>query len=170
MERLSGLITAIRDELAGLETSVPLLVKLAPDLCDADIDAVGKFALDASLAGLVATNSTVARPGLSAPVARQAQPGGLSGAPRAPRSLAVLRRLRTVTQGRLPLISAGGVMDAADVLDRICAGATLVQSYTGFVLGGPLWPHRVNRELAERVSTAGAREVGELVGAAAPLG
>jgi dihydroorotate dehydrogenase len=77
--------------------------------------------------------------------------GGISGAPLKARSLAVLERLHARAGGRLVLVSVGGVESADDVWQRLRAGATLVQAYTGFVYGGPAWPRRVNRELARRM-------------------
>jgi dihydroorotate dehydrogenase len=138
-------------------SSRPVLIKLAPDLADADLDAIADFARG-RVAGLVATNTTIARP-----VATE-HPGGLSGAPLKARSLAVLRRLRARVGDELVLVSIGGVESAADVLERVRAGATLVQAYTGFIYGGPLWPRRVNAELASLVRAAGAASIQELVG------
>jgi dihydroorotate dehydrogenase len=78
----------------------------------------------------------------------------------------VLRRLAGVLRGSgVAIVSVGGVSDAADVWERVLAGASLVQAYTGFVYGGPGWPAQINRELAARVRRAGVRSIGELVGA-----
>jgi len=92
--------------------------------------------------------------------------GGVSGPPLRRRALAVLRRLHERVGDRLVLVSVGGIETPADAWERILAGATLVQAYTGFVYGGPGWPRRVNRELARRVRQAGARSIQELVGTA----
>jgi dihydroorotate dehydrogenase len=149
---LRGLLTAVRaaaDRAAGRH--VPLLVKIAPDLADADVDAIADLALELGLDGIVATNTTTARDGLrSDPRAvAAAGEGGLSGPPLRPRALAVLRRLRDRVGDRVVLVAAGGVETPADALERLRAGATLVQVYTGFVYGGPLWPARMRRGLAE---------------------
>ena len=143
---LRDLVAAVREELSALGIERPLLVKIAPDLADEDVDAIADLALELGLAGIIATNTTVSRAGLRT----QGVPpeGGISGAPLKARSLAVLQRLRARAGEELVLISVGGVESAADVLERLRAGATLVQAYTGFVYGGPLWAHRVNRELA----------------------
>jgi dihydroorotate dehydrogenase len=154
VEKLRPLLAAVRvacDEVVPAR-HVPLLVKIAPDLADDDVDAVADLALELGLDGIIATNTTIARDGLATPAARVAAlgAGGLSGAPLKARSLAVLRRLRARTGDRLALISAGGIESAADVDERLRAGATLVQAYTGFIYGGPLWPRRVQRGLARR--------------------
>ena len=119
---------------------MPLLVKIAPDLADDDIDAIADLALELGLDGIIATNTTIAAPGLASdPAPRRARSGagGLSGAPLRPRALAVLRRLRARVGDRLVLIAVGGIETADDAWERIRAGATLVQAYTGFIYGGP---------------------------------
>ena len=93
----------------------------------------------------------------------------MSGAPLKPRALEVLRRLHARVGSQVALVSVGGIESAQDVWDRIVAGATLVQGYTGFVYGGPLWPKRLNDELAARVHTAGAHSLQALVGAETPM-
>jgi dihydroorotate dehydrogenase len=131
---------------------VPLLVKIAPDLDDADIDAVADLAVALGLDGIIATNTTISRDGLhdSAAVA-DAGPGGLSGAPLKQRSLAVLRRLDDRCGRQLTLIAAGGIETPADAEARLAAGATLLQAYTAFIYEGPFWPSRLQRGLAARL-------------------
>lgn len=151
IESLRPLLKAVRaeaDRAAGRK--VPLLVKIAPDLTDEDLDDVAALALELGLDGIVATNTTITRENLSAPAAQvmACGVGGLSGAPLKERSLAVLKRLRAAVGPDLALISVGGVESAADVLQRLDAGATLVQGYTAFLYEGPLWARRINRELA----------------------
>jgi dihydroorotate dehydrogenase len=158
VEQLEPLIAATRAGMEDAGRTVPLLVKIAPDLADADVDAVADLALRTGLDGLVATNTTISRDGLrSAPEAvAAAGAGGLSGAPLADRSLAVLRRLRERVGPDLVLISVGGVGDGDDAAARLAAGATLVQVYTAFVYGGPLWPARAQRALARQLSRPGS--------------
>jgi dihydroorotate dehydrogenase len=153
---LEPIVAAVREGMG--ERAVPLLVKIAPDLADADVDAVADLALRVGLDGLVATNTTIGRDGLRTPAAtvQGLGAGGLSGAPLAERSLAVLRRLRARVGPELTIISVGGVQDAGDAWARLQAGATLVQAYTAFVYGGPLWPRRVQRGLARRARAAGS--------------
>lgn len=151
--RLRPILAAVRSALdeASPRRRVPLLVKIAPDLTDADLDAIADLALDLGLDGIIATNTTISRDGLldSAAVA-DAGPGGLSGAPLKARALAVLRRLHARTGDRLVLIAAGGIETADDARDRLEAGATLVQAYTAFIYEGPFWPRRVQEGLAAR--------------------
>lgn len=147
---------------------VPLLVKVAPDLADDDLDAIADLAVDTGLDGIVATNTTISRAGLrtSADAVTEVGPGGLSGAPLRERSSQVLRRLHARVGDRLILVASGGIESADDVWERITAGATLVQAYTGLIYGGPLWPNKVHRELVKRVKSAGLRNIGEAVGMA----
>jgi dihydroorotate dehydrogenase len=154
-ERLRPVLMAVRSalDIAGGGRPVPLLVKIAPDLADADVDAVADLALELGLDGIIATNTTISRDGLASPAAEVAAAGagGLSGPPLRARSLAVLRRLRARAGDRLVLVAAGGIETPDDAWERLRAGATLVQAYTGFVYGGPLWPRRVHAELASRI-------------------
>jgi dihydroorotate dehydrogenase len=151
-ERLGPLLAAVRKELGTL----PLLVKIAPDLADEDVDAVADLAVELGLDGIIATNTTISRDGLTTPAEDVAAmgAGGLSGPPLKARSLAVLKRLHERTNDRLVLIAAGGIDTPDDAWERLRAGATLIQAYTGFVYGGPFWPRRVNRELARRMRAA----------------
>jgi dihydroorotate dehydrogenase len=153
VQTLRPLLAAVgqeADKAAGRH--VPLLVKIAPDLSNEDIDDVARLALDLKLDGIIATNTTISRTGLaSGPDKVEAcGAGGLSGAPLKQRSLEVLARLKAVTAGELSLVSVGGVESAQDVQERLDAGATLVQGYTAFLYEGPFWAARINRELAKR--------------------
>jgi len=154
LEPLLGAVRLALDE-ASPRRRVPLLVKIAPDLADADIDAVADLAVGLGLDGIIATNTTISRAGLrdSAAVA-DAGPGGMSGAPLRGRALEVLRRLHARTGDRLVLIAAGGIESADDAYERLAAGATLLQAYTAFIYEGPLWPHRVQTALAGRLREA----------------
>lgn len=147
VETLRPLLEAVRDA-AG---TTPLLVKIAPDLEDDEVRAIATMAVDAGLAGLIATNTTIARDGLAtaSDVVAAAGAGGLSGAPLRDRALAVLRIVRAAVPAGFCVVAAGGVETAADVQARLDAGADLVQGYTGFVYRGPLWARQINRGLAE---------------------
>jgi dihydroorotate dehydrogenase len=138
---------------------VPLLVKIAPDLADEDVDAVADLALELALDGIIATNTTIARAGLQTANVESLGAGGLSGAPLKARSLEVLRRLRTKVGTRITLVAVGGIETADDAWDRLKAGATLIQSYTGFIYGGPMWPRRLQRELAAKLRAAGLTSI-----------
>ena len=156
-DRLRPVLVAVREALnaAALDASagsrrVPLLVKIAPDLADTDVDAVADLALELGLDGIIATNTTVSRDGLASPASQVAAAGagGLSGPPLRGRALAVLIRLKARAGDRLVLIAAGGIETPEDAWERLRAGATLVQAYTGFIYGGPLWPRRMHAGLA----------------------
>ena len=157
-DRLRPVLAAVRAALdaASEGRRVPLLVKIAPDLADADVDVVADLALELGLDGIIATNTTVSRAGLASPAAEVAAAGagGLSGPPLRARALAVLTRLRARAGDRLVLIAAGGIETPDDAWERLRAGATLVQAYTGFVYGGPLWPRRMHAGLAQRIRAA----------------
>lgn len=146
VETLRPLLQAVKDA-AGL---TPLLVKIAPDLPDDEVTAIAGLAVDLGLAGLIATNTTISREGLvtDPTVVEAAGAGGLSGAPLAERSLAVLRIVRAAVPADFCVISVGGVETAADVRARLDAGADLVQGYTAFLYRGPLWARQINRGLA----------------------
>jgi dihydroorotate dehydrogenase len=145
LERLAPLLAAVRD--AAGET--PVLVKIAPDLADAEVRRVSELAVGLGLAGLIATNTTLSRDGLRSPAAEveRAGEGGLSGAPLAARALEVLRIVRAVVPEEFCVVSVGGVETAEDVARRLAAGATLVQGYTAFLYRGPFWAREVNRGL-----------------------
>lgn len=167
VEHLRPLLVAVREALDETTARrVPLLVKIAPDLADEDIDAVADLALELGLDGIIATNTTISRAGLVTDSARVEElgAGGLSGAPLKERSLEVLRRLRGRVGDRLVLVAVGGIETAEDAWVRIRAGATLVQGYTGFIYGGPLWPGRIHRGLARLVRQSGYGSIGEAVG------
>jgi dihydroorotate dehydrogenase len=165
VERLRPLLAAVREAADRVtERRVPLLVKIAPDLADADVDAVADLALELGLDGIIATNTTSGRAGLASDPTLVAEAGGLSGAPLKERSLDVLRRLWSRTEGRLVLISVGGIENGFDAWERIRAGATLVQGYTGLIYGGPLWAYRIHRELSRRLSGSSFRRLQDAIG------
>jgi dihydroorotate dehydrogenase len=162
--RLRPVLVAVREALDAAVPGrrVPLLVKIAPDLADTDVDAIADLALELGLDGIIATNTTISRAGLASPASEVAAAGagGLSGPPLRDRALAVLVRLRARTGDRLVLIAAGGIETPDDAWARLQAGATLVQAYTGFIYGGPLWPLRVHAGLARRARADGATSMG----------
>src|SRR5215469_12704318 len=150
-DKLHPLLRSVRTALdeASPRRRVPLLVKIAPDLADEDIDAVADLALGMRLDSIIAINTTVSRIGLNdLTEVSAAGPGGLSGAPLKQRSLEVLTRIRARTGDYLTLISAGGIETPADARERLAAGATLLQAYTAFIYEGPAWPKRMQQALA----------------------
>ena len=152
LELLAPLLTEVK--LAAGAT--PVLVKIAPDLSDAEVVKIATLVTELTLDGIIATNTTLSRLGLAAPVSEVEAigAGGLSGAPLAARSLAVLRLIRATVPAELCVISVGGVESAADVAERLNAGATLVQGYTAFLYRGPLWAREINRGLLRRANAA----------------
>jgi dihydroorotate dehydrogenase len=146
LDKLKPLLEAVIKE-AG---STPVLVKIAPDLSDGEVRTVAALTLAVGLSGIIATNTTLSREGLATDTAvvEAAGAGGLSGAPLASRSLEVLRLIRSIVPAELCVISVGGVTTAADVAERLAAGATLVQGYTAFLYEGPLWARAINIGLA----------------------
>jgi dihydroorotate dehydrogenase len=148
---LRPLLTAVRaaaDRSSGRH--VPLLVKIAPDLADQDIDRIADLALELGLDGIVATNTTIRRDGLATPPA-QAEAcgaGGLSGPVLRERALEVLVRLRSRVGDEMTIIGVGGITTASDAAQRLAAGATLLQGYTGFIYAGPFWAAGIHRALA----------------------
>ncbi len=139
----------------------PLFVKVAPDLSDGELgDLVA--ALDGRAHGLVATNTTVRRDGLRG--AARGETGGLSGRPLGPLATRVIRTLRRLTRGRLPIIGVGGIFTAEDAYEKIKAGASLLQLYTGFVYGGPGTPRAVAEGLGALLARDGYETVAQAVG------
>lgn len=150
LQELSMLEPLLR-EIKEASDTTPLLVKIAPDMDDQQLDGIVELAMGLGLDGIIATNTTVSREGLQASAAQidAAGAGGLSGVPLRERSLQVLERVRSTTPAEFCVISVGGVTTAVDVLERLKAGATLVQGYSAFVYEGPLWARSINRGLVE---------------------
>lgn len=151
VEKLGPLLERVRetaDTAAG--RSVPLLVKIAPDLADDDVVEVADLAIDLGLDGVIATNTTIGREGLrSTPAAIEAAgAGGLSGRPLTARACEVMGMLRRRVGPEMTLIGVGGISTPADARARLDAGATLLQAYTAFIYEGPLWPRRIVRALS----------------------
>jgi dihydroorotate dehydrogenase len=141
----------------------PLFLKLAPDLQPSDIDAICRIAMDKRLDALIVSNTTITRPpSLRSP--RAAETGGLSGKPLAPLALEALRTFRKATGGAIPLIGVGGITSGEDAWQRICAGASLVQLYTGLVFEGPNLAKTIAADLARRVRAAGMTSIAQAVG------
>ena len=137
---LERLLEALKNEQARLAAEqgryVPLAVKIAPDLADADLSTVGQALLRHELDAVIATNTTLSRAGVEG-LRHAEEAGGLSGAPLRTRSTAVVRQLREILEDKLPIIAVGGILSGADAAAQIAAGASLVQIYTGFIYRGP---------------------------------
>lgn len=137
LTELTGAVVRRAAELAAQRTSTPkpVLLKIAPDLTWEELDDILTVASDTGVNGIVATNTTVSRAGIQPRYADL--PGGLSGRPLQARSTEVIRYIAEHTEGHLPIIGMGGIFEAADVWDKLAAGASLVQAYTGFIYQGP---------------------------------
>lgn len=163
---LNALIAQVVQRRDATAPGKPLLLKIAPDLQPAEIDDILAVCLHSHIDGVIATNTTVARPpGLAGHF--RAEAGGLSGAPLRARSTEVIRYLHEQTRGALPIIGVGGVFRAADVWDKLAAGARLAQVYTGLIYEGPLLARRIKRDLVRLLEQHGLRSIEELAGVAA---
>jgi len=156
---LASILAAVRPDALGK----PVLVKLAPDLADDALGPIVEVCVDAGVAGLIISNTTIARPATLQGAAK-GEAGGLSGAPLFTRSTEVLRAARRLAGGRLVLVGAGGVASGADAYAKIRAGATLVQLYTAFAYAGPALVGRIKRELAGLLARDGFAHVADAVG------
>ena len=145
--RLRELLGAISGANRARERRVPVLLKIAPDLTFPQIDAVLATIFEFGLDGIIATNTTLARPG---PFAEVNQAGGLSGRPLRRRSCEIVNYIARATSGRLPIVGVGGIDDVASASEKMDAGATLVQIYTGMIFEGPFLAARVAHGLADR--------------------
>lgn len=169
LEALLGALVQRNRDLAreAGRAPVPLLVKLAPDLDDAQLDEIVRLALALGLDGIVATNTTVSREGLRTPPGEVAAlgAGGVSGRPLKLRSRAIVARIHALSQGRLAIVGVGGVETAEDAWELLRAGACLVQVYSGFVYGGPGFVRRLHTGLAARLAATG-RILDQVIGEA----
>lgn len=145
---------------------LPLLVKLSPDIAAADLEPIAAVARKTSIAGIIATNTTISREGLrsSAEEIQACGDGGLSGLPLRGPSNRMISRLYKLTSGKIPLIGVGGIFTAQDAWEKICAGASLVQLYTGFIYQGPGIVAEINKGMYEIIEREGIRSIDEAVG------
>ncbi len=161
---LESLIAGLRGALVELKQPPPLLLKVAPDLSEAELADIAQVALAERLDGLIATNTTVERPpGLTG--RHRSETGGLSGRPLFQRATEVLGRLYRLTGGKVPLIGTGGIGSGAEAYQKIRAGASLVQLYTALVYRGPALVPEIKAELAGLLARDGFRSVAEATGA-----
>lgn len=148
---LINLLQQVQARNLARPTPRPLLLKIAPDLTNSQLDDILEIARETQLSGLVATNTTIERGGLATPTATVAAvgAGGLSGRPLRARATEVIAYLHRRSQGGLPIIGAGGIHSAQDAQEKLAAGASLVQLYTGFVYEGPALVSCINRALTK---------------------
>ncbi|MEB3295128.1 MAG: quinone-dependent dihydroorotate dehydrogenase [Synechococcales bacterium] len=167
VDQLEPIFQALQEEN---QQEKPLLVKIAPDLLDEDILAVVELAQRYHLAGMIATNTTIRREGLKTqtleatgqPIAQEA--GGISGVPVRQRSTDVIRLIHRHTQGQLPIIGVGGVFTAEDAWEKITAGASLIQTYTGWIYEGPGMVQRILQGLEQRLQENHLTAISQAIG------
>ena len=171
-ELLSGLLgeLQLRNQQLSSEHKraqpLPLLLKIAPDLTDRELESIVELAMRAKIAGIIATNTTINRESLlTDPEALSAcGEGGLSGAPLRHGSTQAISLIHRLSKGALTIIGVGGIFTAADAWEKICAGASLVQLYTGFIYEGPAVARTINEGLAEILKSSGFKSIDEAVG------
>jgi dihydroorotate dehydrogenase len=164
--QLSGILDALQQENQGAK---PILVKIAPDLEWDAIADVLQVAQTHHLAGIIATNTTISREGLKTEFVStgnsvKEEAGGISGAPLRQRSTEVIRFIWRETKGQLPIIGVGGIFNAEDAWEKISAGASLIQVYTGLVYQGPLMVRRVLEGLVRKLEERGLSSISEAIG------
>lgn len=161
-EALSALLAGVMEVRDGLDQPIPIFLKIAPDLSEAEIEEIAEVAMEQKLDAVIATNTTLSREGLMSE--HKGEAGGLSGAPLFEKSTRVLARLSYVTEGKLPLIGVGGVSNADQAYAKICAGASAVQLYTALVFGGLSLVQDILRDLELLLEQDGFANVSEAVG------
>ncbi|MBO9451390.1 quinone-dependent dihydroorotate dehydrogenase [Tropicibacter sp. R16_0] len=161
-EALTALLAGVIETRNGLERRVPVFLKIAPDLAEAEIEDIAAVARETGVDAVIATNTTLSRDGLAS--AHKGEAGGLSGAPLFEKSTRVLARLSALTEGRTPLIGVGGISTAEQAYAKICAGASAVQFYTAMVFGGVSLAGDIARGLDDLLKRDGFASVAEAVG------
>jgi dihydroorotate dehydrogenase len=164
-DRLEELIAALKTRNVELGAR-PLLVKIAPDLAESEIEAIIDIALKYSLSGIIATNTTTSRDGLISKDSERIGDGGLSGKPLTRVSIKAIEKIFHYSKGKLPIVGVGGIFTAEDAFAKIAAGASLLQAYTGFVYGGPTFAPDVNKGLAAILKERGFATIDDAVGSA----
>lgn len=159
---LSALLSGVMQTRDTLSRKIPVFLKIAPDLTDAELGEIAEVAQETGVDAIIATNTTLDRNGLAS--AHKGEAGGLSGAPLFEKSTRVLARLSALTDGNLPLIGVGGVSSAEQAYAKICAGASAVQLYTALVYGGFSLAETIVRELDTLLKRDGFANVADAVG------
>lgn len=161
-ENLEELLTTLQKRNRELSAK-PLLVKIAPDLSDPEIEAIADIALRLNLSGVIATNTTISRENLKTEIA---ETGGLSGKPLRQKSTQIISKIYKYSNGKLPVIGVGGIFTAEDAFEKIAAGATLIQAYTGFIYQGMSFARDVNSGLQKILKEKGFANLDEAIGSA----
>jgi len=159
---LLGQLAQTMKSLAGNQPPKPLLVKIAPDLEWSEIDDILDLSLQFGIAGIIATNTTLQRPNLKS--AYQTETGGLSGQPLRQRSTEIIRYIHGHTEKKLTVIGVGGIFTGDDVWEKLTAGATLVQAYTGFIYKGPAFVKQALTQLEVLMRQSGISRYEDIIG------
>lgn len=165
-EQLTFLLRALQTRNRELPSPVPMLVKLSPDLNANEIEMILDVVMKEHIDGIIATNTTTSRDNLTSTrqdVAACGE-GGLSGRPLRSRSTEIIAQIYRRTDGKIPIIGVGGIFTAEDAWEKICAGASLVQLYTGFIYEGPFVARKINRGLVEIMKREGVSHLQDMVG------
>jgi dihydroorotate dehydrogenase len=146
------LLSTLQQKNEAKPKAKPILLKIAPDLTNEQLDEIIEIVQETKIAGLIATNTTISREGLITPSAEVEAlgAGGVSGKPLTERSTEVIRYIHTKSKGSIPMIAVGGIHTAQDALDKLDAGATLVQLYSGFIYEGPGLIKEINQALIKK--------------------
>lgn len=147
---LKKLLQTLQQRNRKNDVSRPILLKIAPDLSDDQLDDIIEIMIESGIAGVIATNTTISREGLKTSNALKNQTGGLSGKPLTKRSTEVIRYLYQKLGKAFPIIGVGGIHSAADALEKLEAGASLIQLYTGFIYEGPSLVKQINKALLQK--------------------
>jgi dihydroorotate dehydrogenase len=168
LDEIFAAIQEVQSPKSKAQSQKPILVKVAPDLSFEALDEILELVAPRNIAGIVATNTTISRPQTSDASLQKiyAETGGLSGRPLRARSTEVVRHLFKQTNGRLPIIGVGGIFTADDAWEKIAAGASLVQIYTGMVYEGPGVAQKIVRGLVQRMKQAGVSDLKQVIGSA----
>lgn len=172
LQDAAGLSTILEDLQQENQGIKPILVKIAPDLTSEAIVSILDLAKTYQLAGIIATNTTIRRDGLKTQILRETgkpiaeEAGGISGIPVRVRSTEVIRFIWEYTKGELPIIGVGGIFTAEDAWEKIAAGASLIQVYTGWVYEGPWMVRRILQGLLQKLEECGFNSISQAVGSA----
>ncbi|MBI1286165.1 MAG: quinone-dependent dihydroorotate dehydrogenase [Flavobacteriales bacterium] len=148
-EPLLRILNALKEENTKIPVPRPILLKIAPDLTDSQLDDIVEIVAESKIDGVIATNTTISREGLKSSESITKEVGGLSGKPVRERSTEVIRYLHQKSNGSFPIIGVGGIHSAEDAIEKLNAGASLVQVYTGFIYEGPGLVKRINKALVK---------------------
>jgi len=168
-DNLDALLKALHERnrtppKGGTSNAKPLLVKIGPDLSDSEIEMIVDICLRYHVSGMIATNTTITRDNLNSRNDLRSEIGGLSGKPLVKRSNQVISTIYKYSDGQMPIIGVGGIFTARDAFEKIAAGASLLQAYTGFIYRGPSFARDINAGLARLVKENGFEKLDDVVG------